>query len=136
VRTIETQLRQYHVTKVGGLVISASLMIIKVGGGLEPLGPIGVYAYGYTADSRLCLIIIGRFLLHRLQYERTLRPSECPAARAFSVAGPTFLSVYLKRTCLRVTSASSALGVLDNYALYKSTHSLTPVEVVPKFKSI
>jgi len=29
---------------VGGLVIYASPMIIKVGG-LEPLGPIGVYAY-------------------------------------------------------------------------------------------
>ena len=44
VQTIETQFRQYHVTKVGGLVIYASPMIIKVGG-LEPLGPIGVYAY-------------------------------------------------------------------------------------------
>ena len=63
--------------------------------------------------------------------------------RAFSVAGPmawnslprilsgiqraarTVLGVYLKRTCSRVTSASSALGVLDDYALYKSTHSRT-----------
>jgi len=62
--------------------------------------------------------------------------------RAFSVAGPMAwnslpvfirdltsstdcLGVYLKRTCSRVTSASSALGVLDDYALYKSTHSLT-----------
>ena len=43
-QTIETQFRQYHVTKVGGLVIYASPMIIKVGG-LEPLGLIGVYAY-------------------------------------------------------------------------------------------
>jgi len=31
----------------------------------------------------------------------------------------------LKRTCSRVTSASSASGVLNGYALYKSTHSLT-----------
>ena len=31
----------------------------------------------------------------------------------------------LKRTCSRVTSASSALGVFNDYALYKSTHSLT-----------
>ena len=31
-------------------------MIIKVGGGLEPLGPIGVYVYGYV-DSE-----IGNFL--------------------------------------------------------------------------
>jgi len=37
----------------------------------------------------------------------------------------TVLSVYLKRTCSRVTSASSAIGVLNVYALYKSTHSLT-----------
>jgi len=64
--------------------------------------------------------------------------------RAFSVAGPmawnslpdfihgiqravqTVLGVYLKRTCSRVTSASSALGVLNDYALYNPrTHSLT-----------
>ena len=61
--------------------------------------------------------------------------------QAFSVAGPmawnslpdfigiqpaaqTVLGIYLKRTCSRVTSASSALGVLNEYALYKSTHSL------------
>jgi len=60
--------------------------------------------------------------------------------RAFSVAGPmawnslpdfvrdptssTVLGVYLKRTCSRDTSASSALEVLNDYALYKSTHSL------------
>ena len=35
------------------------------------------------------------------------------------------LGIYFKRTCSRVTSASSALGVLNDYALYKSTHSLT-----------
>ena len=40
-------------------------------------------------------------------------------------AARTALGVYLKRTCSRVTSASSALGVLNDYALYKSTHSLT-----------
>jgi len=28
-------------------------------------------------------------------------------------------------TCSRATSASSALGVLNDYALYKSTHSLS-----------
>jgi len=38
----------------------------------------------------------------------------------------TVLGVYLKRTCSRVTSASSALGVLNDYALYKSTQSLIP----------
>ena len=40
-------------------------------------------------------------------------------------AAQTVLGVYLKRTCSRVTSASSALGVLNDYALYKYTHSLT-----------
>ena len=35
------------------------------------------------------------------------------------------LGVYLKRTCSSVTSAFSALGVLNDYALDKSTHSLT-----------
>jgi len=63
--------------------------------------------------------------------------------RAFSVAGPTAwnslphfirdptsstdcLGVYLKRTCSRGTSASSALEVLNDYALYKiQIHTLT-----------
>jgi len=40
-------------------------------------------------------------------------------------AAHTVLGVYLKRTCSRVSSASSALAVLNDYALYKSTHSLT-----------
>ena len=40
-------------------------------------------------------------------------------------AAETVLGIYLKCTCLHDTSASSALGVLTNYALYKSTHSLT-----------
>jgi len=41
-------------------------------------------------------------------------------------AAQTVLGVYLKRTSSRVTSASSALAVLSvDYALYKSTHSLT-----------
>ena len=42
-------------------------------------------------------------------------------------AAQTVLGVYLKGrpTCSRVTSASSALGVLNDSALYKSTHALT-----------
>ena len=40
-------------------------------------------------------------------------------------AAQTVLGVYLKRTCSRVTIASSALGVLNDYALCKSTHTLT-----------
>ena len=34
-------------------------------------------------------------------------------------AAQTVLSIYLKRSCSRVTSASSALWVLNDYALYK-----------------
>jgi len=40
-------------------------------------------------------------------------------------AAQTVLGICLQRTCSRVTSASSALGVLNDYALYKSTHSVT-----------
>jgi len=40
-------------------------------------------------------------------------------------AAQTVLCVYLKRSCSRITSASSALGVLNDYAIYKSTHLLT-----------
>jgi len=40
-------------------------------------------------------------------------------------AAQTVLGIYLKRTCSHVTSASSALGVLNDYALFKSTHALT-----------
>jgi len=44
-------------------------------------------------------------------------------------AAQTVLGVYLKRACTRVTSASSALGVLNDDALCKSTHSLTQSSV-------
>ena len=44
-------------------------------------------------------------------------------------AAQTVLGVYLKRSCSRITSASSALGVLNDYALYKSTHSLLKIKV-------
>ena len=40
-------------------------------------------------------------------------------------AAQTVLGICFKCTCSRVTSASSALEVLNDYALYKSTHSLT-----------
>jgi len=40
-------------------------------------------------------------------------------------AAQTVSGVYLKRTCSRDTSAPSALEVLNDYALYKSKHSLT-----------
>jgi len=42
-----------------------------------------------------------------------LTPGFCPGSNEQQ----TVLGVYLKRTCSRVTSASSALGVLNDYAL-------------------
>jgi len=50
-------------------------------------------------------------------------------------AAQTVLGICLKRTCSCVTSASSALGVLTNYVLYKSTHSLLPRVLIsqPRF---
>jgi len=45
--------------------------------------------------------------------------------RGIQRAAQTVLCIYLKRTSSRDTSASSALGVLNDYTLYKSTHSLT-----------
>jgi len=40
-------------------------------------------------------------------------------------AQTVLVGVYLKRTCSRVTSASSALGVLDDYADTRYTNPLT-----------
>ena len=50
-QTIEAQFRQYHVTKVGARHIGEPHD--HKSGGLEPLGPIGVYAYasGYTISG-------------------------------------------------------------------------------------
>jgi len=48
-----------------------------------------------------------------------------PCERGIQRAAQTVLGVYLKRTSSCVTSASSALGDLNDYVLYKSTHSLT-----------
>ena len=61
--------------------------------------------------------------------------TRCPGTHSRILSGiqraaQTVLGVYLKRTCSRVTSASSALGVLNDYARYKSTHALTHSETI------
>ena len=57
---------------------------------------------------------------------RTLDDTECYIVLSgIQRAAQTVSDVYLERTCSRVTSASSALAALNDYALYKSTHSLT-----------
>jgi len=51
-----------------------------------------------------------------------------PILSGIQRAAQTVLGVYLGRTCSRVSRASSVLGVLNDYALYKLhalTHSLT-----------
>ena len=87
-----------------------------------------------SADTRRHLRSANRHILAVPRF-----PLNTYGRRAFSVADPmawnslpdfirdptSSTDVYSKRTCSRVTSASSALGVLNDYALYKSTHSLT-----------
>ena len=51
--------------------------------------------------------------------------THCRILSGIQRAAKTVFGVYLKRTCSRDTSASSALGVLNDYAPYKCTHSLT-----------
>ena len=55
-------------------------------------------------------------------------PPQCALSRILSGiprAAQAVLGVYLKRTCSRDTSTSSALGVLNDNALYKPTHART-----------
>ena len=90
-----------------------------------------------SADTRRHLRSANRHLLAVPRFR--LNTYGC---RAFLVAGPMALNslpdfirdptsstdclrVYLQRTCSRDTGASRALGLLNDYALYKSTHSLT-----------
>ena len=97
-----------------------------------------------SADTRRHLRSTNRHLLALPRF-----PLNTYGRRAFSVAGPMAwnslpdfiqrdptsstdcLGVYLERSCSRVTSASSALAVLNDYAdnaPYKSTHSLTHIK--------
>ena len=90
-----------------------------------------------TADTRRHLRSANRHLLVVLRFGSTLTAvgrsqllARWPGTHSRILSGiqraaQTVLGVYLKRTCSRVTSASGALGVLNDYALYKSTHSLT-----------
>jgi len=80
-------------------------MITKVGGGWAP---------GPNRSLRLCSQLLARW---PGTHSRILS--------GIQRAAQTVLGVYLKRTCSRVTSSYSALAVLNDYALYKSTHSLT-----------
>ena len=82
-----------------------------------------------SANSHL--LAVPRFRLNT--YGRRAFSVACPMAwnslpdfiRGIQRAAQTVLCIYLKRTCSRDTGASSALGVLNDYTLYKSTHSLT-----------
>ena len=105
---------------------------------------------GNSADTRRHLRSANRHLLAVPHFRLDTNDR-----RAFPVAGPMAwnslpnfigdptsstdcLSVYLKRTCSRVTSGSSALGVLNDYALYTNprTHSLTAIANVTESVSV
>jgi len=73
--------------------------------------------------------------LSRIIYRHARGGNEKSTAPGIQRAAQTVLVVYLKRTYSRVTSASSALAVLNDYALYKSTHSLTHSLAPEKYKS-
>jgi len=98
---------------------TASRSPVLIGGGIC-VPPIVTYIYLPYRVSGSKLTAVGRSQLlagwpgthSRILYE-------------IQRAAQTVLGVYLKRTCSRVTSASSALGVLNDYVLYRSTHSLT-----------
>ena len=71
------------------------------------------------SNSRQCLLFSGHV------YITPQSPGVAKSSTRFSRAAQTVLGVYLKRTSSRDTSASSALGVPNEYAQYKSTHTLT-----------
>ena len=89
---------------------------------------------GWTSAKRAA---IADQLVHlsRIIYRHARGENEKSTAPGIQRAAQTVLVVYLKRTYSRVTSASSALAVLNDYALYKSTHSLTHSFAPEKYKS-
>ena len=82
--------------------------------------PTVTYLYLPYRVSRSTLTAVGRS-----QWLARWPGTHCQVLSGIQRATQTVSGVYLKRTCSRVTNASSALGVLDDYALYKSTHSFT-----------
>ena len=80
---------------------------------------------------RFRLNTYGRRALRRFQLLARSPGTHSRILSGIQRAAQTVLGVFLKRTCSRVTSASSALGVLNDYALYKSTHSPT-ISYLPK----
>jgi len=90
VQTIETQFRQYHVTKVGGARHICEPHDHKSGGGLEPLGPIGVYAYAIVTYMfrGMCVVNACVCLLDStLSCATTAEPIEIPF-RTWTRVGP------------------------------------------------
>ena len=116
-------------------------MIIKVGGGLEPLGPIGVYAYdGRQSHGRYQQTIGPAVSMVRQchvvrHYCRTDQPSpwHSPAASAVpsgrSDAPLQHAAPRLARLCLAVRSLSSCTHVQLIAAVSRSSIVL-PVETI------
>ena len=81
------------------------------------------------SNSRQCLLFSGHV------YITPQSPGVAKSSTRFSRAAQTVLGVYLKRTSSRDTSASSVLGVPNDYAQYKSTHTLTHSPVLAAVKA-
>ena len=93
--------------------------------GYRPKGQTDRRTDGHRTITSSTLTAVGRFqLLARWPGTNFLILS------GIQRAARTVLGVYLERTCSRDASTSSALGVLDDYALYKSTHALTHVDAL------
>jgi len=94
-----------------------------------------------SANRHLGLLAVPRFRLNTYGRRTFSVAGRWPGTHSRILSGiqraaQTVLGVYLKRTCSRVTSVSSALRVLNDYALYKSTHSLThPLQKIRGFCS-
>ena len=89
-------------------------------------------AFSASLDvQRFRLNTYGRRALRRFQLLARSPGTHSRILSGIQRAAQTVLGVFLKRTCSRLTSASSALGVLNDYALYKSTHSPT-ISYLPK----
>jgi len=90
----------------------------------------GLQCWHAAASAFRHLLAVPRFRLNVTAVGLSQLLARWPGTNSRIISGIqraalTILGVYLKRTCSRVTSASSVLEVLNDNALYKSTRSVT-----------
>ena len=85
--------------------------------------------------SRILCYVFPRFRTRYTQFN-FMRTNGRRYFSGIQRAAQTVLGVYLKHTCSHVTTECSALGVFNDYALYKSTRSLTHSLPVPLYSVI